>query len=204
MKLKYIFATTLFTSSILFGTDAWSGSYGKLSPINGTDSTYVITVPAQSIPSTAAELFEMTGSASKVVRVQEILVDTWNTAGGYASITYFNVYRRSSAASGGAATSVTPAKLDTNNSASSIVSSKYFTTAPTAGSLVDTLARILIYSVGMPIPWNRALFKADTPSQAITLRGASDYLTVGVTANAYNNGAYGTYLINVKFTESAN
>lgn len=204
MKLKSVFKILGIFAVVFAAARSHAGSYGKLSPINGTDASYVVAVTAQSIPGTASELFEISGSASKVVRIQEITVDTTNSP-SYGSWTYFNIFRRSTAATGGTSTSITPAKLDTNNSAASVGSSKYFSAAPTAGTLVDTLARVLVSSSGGPTyNSSRILFKADTPSQAITLRGTSDFMTVAVGANVYNNGLYGNYSLTVKFTESAN
>lgn len=199
------------THAAFSGTDAdytplavTSEGFLKTSPQNGRMASYIATtgkfVPAAS----PTDVFEMSGSSSKTIYIQEIVLVPANAGAGGANVYEAYLNRRSTASSGGTSTAITPQKLDTNNASSTIGVCKYFTANPTVGTLVGAVGHSMVQGgIGY---WggNATLFKADTPSQALVLRGTSEYLTVNLNGAVLSSSGTPYITIIVKFTEVTN
>ena len=151
-------------------------------------STSVNFTPA----ATATDVFTLTGSATKNIRIRRIVVDGIKTATSHEVV---QVIKRSTANSGG--TSTTPAAVphDSTNAAATAVARAY-TANPTLGTAVGTMLA------------KRVVFKATTPAnaqsvgagnifderfgdtnQAIFLRGTGEVLAVNLNGVTLTGGS---------------
>lgn len=203
------------TNAGLSGTDGdytpfatTSEGFLKTSPQNGRMASYVIATDKFTPAASPTDIFEMSGSSSKTIYIQEISFSLYNnTPAGYYHVLEAFLLRRSTASSGGTSSTLTPRLLDTNDSASTVNTCKVFTANPTVGTLVGTLAhRFSSACINYP-PYDSpcVLFKADTPSKALVLRGTSDFITLNFNG-AYLNTNGGTLyvIVHVKYTEVTN
>ena len=113
--------------------------YNSDGTYSGEKATYRAStiIPLVAAVTVNVPFFNIIGSASKLVAVRRIRVSGMTlTAVGYFTI---NVVRLSTASSGGTSTTLVSVQGDTNDPAATAVV-KAYTAAPTAGSLVGTLA----------------------------------------------------------------
>lgn len=147
-------------------------------------------VPASS----ATDIFTLTGSASKTIRVTRIEIAATTTSATPAVLDVL-LLKRSTADTGGTSTgSPTPVPHDSNNAAVSATVLAY-TANPTTGNLVGTairnqkLLQTLATSTATDFPQVDHLVWefGNRPSQALVLRGINDVLAInlaGATATA--------------------
>lgn len=178
-----------------------ASAIGEVEMRASTQASYVATTGKFAPAASPTDIFEMSGSSSKTIYIHEITVNTTTATAGGNLVVEAYINRRSTASSGGTATTITPQKLDTNNASSTVGVCKYFTANPTVGTLVGAVGYGAMTGCSGYAAGQYSLFKADTPSQAIVLRGTSDYLTINLNGGTlYSSGT--TYvLITVKFTE---
>jgi hypothetical protein len=179
---------------------------GVLSPIDGQKYTYsaakVGLVPAAS----ATDIFTITGSASKVIRVTHIEIWATTTSATPAALDIL-LLKRSTANSGGTSTSSpTPVPHDINAPAVSATVLAY-TANPTPGTLVgtairnsklfQTLATYTATDFPSPVPliWDFG----NRPGSAIILRGVNDVLAVNL--NSVTDTATASFDISCEWSE---
>lgn len=147
----------------------------------------------------ATDFGEISGSASKIIEIYEVAIGYGATSAGGATVNDFFLIKRSTAGSGGTATTLTNVPLDSTSAAATAVC-RNFTVNPTPGTSVGliSLARL---GANMPsgpviIAQPHIIFKADLSTPPIILRGVAEKLVLN------NNGvtiAGSSPLVQVQF-----
>lgn len=137
--------------------------------------------------SSAGDIFCISGSATKTIRVKGIRVSATASAAVNSAV---SIIRRSTLNTGGTPTSITPVPSDSNNPSATAVTTAY-ATAPTAGTTVG-----IVRSQKLPI--GTATSTGISPSPALfqfsvywdqpqVLRGVNEALCVDVDSTAGGN-----------------
>ena len=152
--------------------------------------TYSVGIPAFSPPATPTDLFTITGSASKTIRVTAITVGTVQTTAG---INRIYLLKRSAANTGGTSAAPTIVPHDSSNAAATATVLSYTVTG-TPGALVGNLS---IKNVNSSI-LATGINVSDTDmyprtcefelAQPITLRGVAQVLCVNFNGAALPAG----------------
>lgn len=157
-------------------TQPVSGSVTSV-PGDGTKQSYSAAATGIVTVANATDVFTITGSATKTVRITTISVSGTTTAGSGASIP-LAIIKRSTADSSGTPATSTNVPHDSNNAAATAVVKSY-TANPTLGTAVGTIrsARLEIPAVGgteQPVTYDFGT----RPAQAVVLRGTSEQLCI--------------------------
>lgn len=146
---------------------------------NGKKATYraAVLIPFVAAVTANVPFFLIEGSSTKTVIVKRITV----TGPSLTAVQYLavNVGKYSTAASGGTSTSAPMVPTDSNNAAATAAFVKYYTVAPTAGTLVGSIAsaRPLLQAtvaVATSLPPLLTFDFGDTPeTKGIVLRGTT-------------------------------
>ncbi len=159
---------------------------GSVPIVVSSDPTYSAGVSSLNVANSATDVFTITGSASKVIRVKRIEVFlTVNVALGGSQTIEVVLAKRSTANSGGTSTTPTVVPHDSTDSAGTAVVRAY-TANPTLGSLVGAVrcAKITAVSVNTTAPVARQVWDFGLPnSKPIYLRGTSEVLAVNLNGN---------------------
>lgn len=152
-----------------------------------TRATYSAAFQGASIALLATDVFTLTGSASKVIRVTR--VDIEFTGGGFA--VQVALLKRSTANSGGTSTPLTAVPHDSNDAAATATARQY-TVNPTTGTLVGPIdeGRVnspLTSSVTSPAPFE---WDANRPSKEIFLRGTNEVLAVNLIGTTLSGATF--------------
>jgi hypothetical protein len=193
--------TTTFTLNTYYGTLFPATNLGNvpvsLDEVNGTALSFGQKTPALSLPvvkaasptysasfigavtaAAATDIFTITGSATKTVRVTGIYLTGTQTTAGVVS---FQLVRRSTANTAGTSTTATAVSFDTSDSAATAVVRAY-TANPTLGTTVGTL--LAFQKAIVPAAFGssdvRPVFidLTQTGLKAIVLRGTSQVLAI--------------------------
>lgn len=155
--------------------------------------TYSASITNLAMAATPTDVFTITGSATKTVKITRIYLTGTQTTGDTSDVL---LIKRSTANTAGTSTTPTVVPYDSNNAAGTAVVRAY-TANPTLGTAVGTLAS---YSMFIPAPQpangnspfiTPDLFAVVRPSQPIVLRGTAQVLAINfnsvtVTGNAMN------------------
>ncbi|GHO99544.1 hypothetical protein KSF_095920 [Reticulibacter mediterranei] len=186
-----------------------SFSYGayQFSPVDGGKATYsaakVGLVPAGS----ATDIFTITGSASKIIRVTHIEITATTTSATPAALDVL-LLKRSAANTGGTSTgSPTPVPHDSTNAAVSATVLSYTANPSGLGALVGTAIRnskffqTLGTYTATDFPTKDSLIWdfGGRPGQAIVLRSAAEVLAINL--NAATATATASFDISIEWTE---
>lgn len=178
-----------------------SDSTGRLlvssSSTDGTKTTYSSTITALASAATATDIFTITGSGTKTVRVLRIEISSTQTLASTANIL---LIKRSAANTGG--TSTTPALIPHDSAdAAGTATVRAYTANPSAlGAAVGTIRVIRLDipatgSVGSsPVVWTFG----DLPGKSVVLRGTAEVLAVSL--NSVTLGG-GTFDLSIMWTE---
>ncbi len=181
-----------------------AGNNIPVSNLDTTRNTYRAAGVFVPFATSALQLFQIKGSATKTVRVKRIMAAP-TTATAAASISGY-LQRMSTAGTGGTAVTPTVAKMDSGNStAATAVVTHYTTAAQSVGTTAD--GPLSQFVLGMPIvsvptvtipSGMQTIFpEGGAPiGQAIVLRGTSDYLAVvNTTPATFANAVSMSYMI---------
>jgi hypothetical protein len=162
---------------------------------DGLKATYSASIVGLVPVASCTDLFTITGSASKTVRVSRITVTATQTTSGQIDVA---LIKRSTANSSGTSTSPTVIPHDSNSAAGSATIRAY-TLNPTLGNTVGTMKARKVF-VGSTVA-NSDEFITDfgvRNSQAIVLRGTSQVLSVNLNGVTITGGSFN---ISVEWTE---
>jgi hypothetical protein len=146
----------------------------------GQKATYSGTMIAQAAAANATDIFTITGSATKTVRVLRVGVSGIATAVGTQVV---NLIKRSTANTAGTSAGVTAVSHDSTNAAASATVLQY-SANPTLGTAVGTVrSAALPFGAAAAVgggekEWNFS----DNNDQAIVLRGTSQVLALNLNA----------------------
>lgn len=140
-------------------------------------ASYIAFTPTFSPGATPQDIFSISGSATKLIRVLSFYLSTGQTAAGVNS---WQIVRRSTANSGGTSAAVTPIRSDLNDPAQTALVLQY-TANPTAGTLVGNawagqVGAVTPTTAGVPGLVGFYVNFTEDLGKAIILRSASDVL----------------------------
>lgn len=168
------------------------------SPIDGGKATYRASIGALASAASATDIFTLTGSASKTVRVTRLEISGQQTTAAAAQVV---VLIRSTADTSGTHSAPTAVPHDSNSPAASATVLAY-TANPTTGSLVGNIYESYVFlaapataTVGSD---KVVLDYGSRPAQAIVLRGTSQVLAINLAGVTVTGGAFD---INIEWTE---
>ncbi len=170
-------------------------------PVDGTKATYSAAVTAQA-PTAAAttDIFMLIGSATKTVKVTSLRIS--GQIATTAIYVEYQLFKRSTADTGGTATTLTAVPLDSANAAATAVASTFASTGPTVGTPVGQIAAVRVslpitgtVSVNQPI----VLIGPGGPSQVVTLRGVAQCLCINCNTKTF--GTAPLFDIDLTWTE---
>jgi hypothetical protein len=170
-------------------------------PSDGTKATYCASITGLASAASATDIFTITGSATKVVRVNRIRVSATQNTVGYTDIL---LVKRSTANTVGTSTAPTIVSNDSNNPAGTAVVRAY-TANPTLGTAVGTMRSNKIL-INTPVPSNAQTAGTQWPvdwtfgelGQSIVLRGVAQVLAVNLNGVTLAGSSFD---IAIEFTE---
>lgn len=173
---------------------AISGSVSN-SPVDGSKSTFSAAATGLTVAANATDIFTITGSATKTIRIISLEISATQTTAGNVSLL---VLKRSTANAAGTSTTLTNVRYDATHPAATAVVRSY-TANPTLGTLVGNIksARFFI-STGTTLPTILRYEFGKGPSQAIILRGTNEVLAVNLNGVSV---AGSNFSINIEWTE---
>ncbi len=190
VQLSGIVPTTLIPQDLY----SWGNNALSVSQTDLNKPTYSAT-NIFTAANLATDIFTLTGSATKTIRVSRITISGTRTT---ATATALFLLKRSTANTGGTSTTLTGVPHDSQNAAATAVARSY-TANPTLGTLVGNIKTLQLYmptTTGVvgenTIEWGKR------PGQTIVLRGTGQVLSVnlnGVTV------AGNSFSISIEWTE---
>lgn len=143
----------------------------------------------------ATDVFTISGSATKTIKIYRIYYVMTATAGANATV---RLIRRSSLNTGGTSVLVTSIAHDTNNAAATAVIRSY-TANPTLGTTVgDLRIQNLYISGGGTIGAGPFIYESITQDQPLVLRGTSQLIAINMNAATFAGNVCRAW---VEFTE---
>jgi hypothetical protein len=174
-----------------------NGNLGvSATPVDGVKQTYSAVINNLAVAATPTDIFTITGSNSKTIRVTKIEIDATRTTAGSVDAL---LIKRSTANTGGTSAAATAVPHDSNNAAASATVLSY-TANPTLGTAVGTLRTTKMFiatttTAGAEhVEWDFG----NRPGQAIVLRGTSQVLAINLNSVAVAGSSFDIY---VEWTE---
>ena len=163
--------------------------------VDGQRPTYSSSVISLAAANNATDIFSITGSASKTVRVTRIGICATQTTAGYVTL---QLAKRSSVNSTG--TAITAVPHDSSSSSATALVQSYTANPGSLGALVGYVRSLKLFAPTTTTAGvNTEEFDfGNTPSQAIVLRGASQVLAINLNATTYAGNNFSLY---VEWTE---
>lgn len=162
---------------------------------SSTRTTYSAAVAALAPASSATDIFTITGSSTKTVRIMSISITGTQTTAAQRDII---LLRRSTANSGGTSSVVAITSHDPQSAPATAVVRSY-TANPTLGTLVGRVrARKLLVSTTSGTSGEFAVDFGTRPSQAMVLRGEGQVFAVNLNGITSTGGSFN---ISVEWTE---
>lgn len=175
--------------------DAQVDSNGRLLavsiPIDGTKDTFSACALAFTAANSATDIFTITGSASKTIRVTKIEITASQTTAGSNNVV---VLKRSTANSAGTSTTLTNVKHDSNN-ASATATVRSYTANPTTGTLVGNI-RVDKMQIATALLTSQVITHdfGNRPSQSIVLRGTGEVLAINLNATTITGNNFNIFI----------
>lgn len=164
--------------------------------VDGYKATYSATSTALALATTPTDVFTLTGSATKTVRITRFYLTGTQTTGNTSNVL---IIKRSTANTAGTSTTPTVVPYDSNNAAATAVARAY-TANPTLGTAVGTMASYAFY-IPAPQPANANspfvapdLFAAVRPASGIVLRGAAEVLAVNFNSTTVTGSSINIFI----------
>lgn len=168
---------------------AGTNTIGSVIEADGTTATYEAGFSGLAMAATATDVFTITGSASKTIKVRKLNFSCTQTTGAYQNVV---LLKRSTANTGGTSTTLTNVPLDSANAAATGTVQTY-TANPTLGTLVGNLRvekvpmgtnTIQVGGGATPPGTNQGAFQwsYETRGQPLILRGTAQVLSVNLAA----------------------
>lgn len=166
-------------------------------PVDGIRQTFSAAVNGLVSGTAATDIFTITGSGTKTIRVLRIQLSGTQTLS--ASVNVFLV-KRSSANTGGTSTTLTLVPHDSNNSAATATVRSYTVNPTVLGTTVGSLRteRLTIPAPAALIDDDIVWSFGDRPGQAIVLRGTAEVLAINLAGTTVAGSSLD---ISIEFTE---
>jgi hypothetical protein len=156
-------------------------------PIDGQKATYSagFTFTAAGTPT---DVVTLTGSATKTIKITRIELVATQTTAAMREILFI---RRSTANTGGTTTTITPAKMDTNNPSATAVLVSYSVNPTAVGTIAGTIKQLKSWIPATNTQANYLTYDFGTrPEQAITLRGTTDIFVINLNSATSNGNSF--------------
>lgn len=179
------------------------GGSGSTVIAPGTIATYMSSDPLFTPAANATDIWTMTGSSTKTVKILRLCITYTGTNSGSG---IFFLLRRSSANSGGTSATTTAAKMDTNDGASTCSINSYTANPSALGSTAAQLACLSLTPIGSINYFYTSgfgdiqIFNYDMTGQPLILRGTSDILAINCNGTTPTGGTV-KLSVRVIFTE---
>lgn len=151
-------------------------------PSDGAKKTYSAAISGLVSAASATDIFAITGSASKTIRILSVGVGGTTSAGSGITVN-MTLVKRSSADTAGTSTTLTNVPYDSANGAATAVV-KAYTANPTLGA---TVGSVLADRLSLPTAGaggqggNAAVYNfGNRPGQSVVLRGAAEQLCINL------------------------
>jgi hypothetical protein len=162
-----------------------------------TPKTYSATIAALAVASSATDVFTISGSGTKTVRILSLHISGTRTSAGFID---FFILKRSTANSGGTSTARTAVSHDSTDSAATATVLAY-TANPTLGTLVGNMysTKYFISSNASSAPGEKAGIElSDFFGKQVILRGTGEVLSINLNAITIAGSSFN---ISVTWTE---
>ena len=156
-------------------------------PVDGNKTTYSATATSLVLVTGATDFFTITGSATKTIKVTRVYVSGTRSSSNSHNI---RLLKRSTANTGGTSTAPAVVPHDSTNAAGTAVVRAY-TANPTLGTLVGIMKVMKAFiNAAATGASDKFCYEAVRPSQAITLRGTSEVLSLSLGAEAISSADF--------------
>ena len=161
------------------------------SPIDGQKATYSANVTGLVPAIAATDVFTLTGSATKTIRVTKVGLSGTQTTAGPINI---QLIKRSTANSAGTSAAASAMPHDSNSAAATATALSY-TANPTLGTVIGTMrsSKLFLPTVtGAPqfLEW----LLGSGPAQAVVLRGVSQVLAINLNGATLAGSGFDFYI----------
>lgn len=165
-------------------------------PVDGNKATYSAGVTGLVPAATATDIFTITGSASRTIKITRVAVSATQTTGGTVNV---SLLKRSTANTAGTSTAVAAVAHDSTSAAATATVLAY-TANPTLGTIVGSAIRTnkLFVSTATATGDDKVWTFGDRPSQCPVLRGTTQVIAVNLNATTVTGGSFA---INIEWTE---
>ena len=161
-------------------------------------ATFSVSINGLALAALATDVFTITGSASKTIRVTQVRFSAVQTTASQVGVV---LLRRSTADTGGTSTAPTAVSYDTNNAAATATLAAY-TANPTTGTLVGNLYGQRVFVPGAATASDAQGLSetfGDFGQQPLVLRGVAQQLAINLAGVTVTGGSAN---ITVEWTES--
>ena len=167
-------------------------------PLDGQRVTYSTSITGLVAAATPTDIFTISGSASKVVRITRISISaTQNTSGARDVL----LIKRSAVNTGGTSTSLSGVPHDSASPGDTVTVLAYTANPTSLGAAVGTVRsrRIQLLAANVTNPLESIIWEfGNRPSQAMVLRGTSQILAINLNAVTSSNNLFD---IDIEWTE---
>ena len=187
-----------FSAIQAFKVDQTTPGTTNLVSLAAPPATYSAAIVGLTVAATATDIFTLTGSATKTVRVSRILVNGVQTTAAQVNVL---LIRRSTADTLGTSTAPTAATYDTTNAAATATALAY-TANPTLGTTVGTASARRVFIPGAATASDAQgleIVSGDVGQQLMTLRGIAQVLAVNLGGVTVVGGSLN---VTIEWTES--
>jgi hypothetical protein len=163
---------------------------------NATNPTYSTGIIGLNVAGAATDIFTITGSATKTIKIKHLSIDGTQTTASNLNV---QLVKRSTANTGGTSTTLTVASYDSTNAAATAVVRSY-TANPTVGTLVGIIHAEKLFTPTTTTVGDELSFpsKASENAQDITLRGTSEVLAINLNGATVGGSSFN---IDITWTE---
>lgn len=159
-----------------------------LTPVDGIKTTYSASANAITMAGSPTDMFVITGSATKTIRILKIRFTGSTTANG-GVLSDVLLIKRSTDNTGGTSATLTRVPHDSNNAAATAVARSYTANPTTLGTAVGTVrAERFRYTNSGGITQIAEWDFGDRPGQGIVLHGTAQILAVNLNGVSVSNG----------------
>jgi hypothetical protein len=163
----------------------------SLAEVDGQKSTYSFSITGLVAVASATDLFTITGSATKTVRITRLEISGQSTTAGAVQVI---LLKRSTANLTGTSTAPTLVPHDNTAVAATATVLAYTANPGTLGTLVGNIRAeyMFLAAPGTATVTSEKLFMdfGTRPSQAVILRGVGDVLAINLNAATITGGAF--------------
>lgn len=168
-------------------------------PANALAATYAAAVNGLALAATATDIFTISGSATKTIRIAKISINGIQTTASQVGIV---LLRRSTANVGGTLTAPAMVSHDSLNAAATAVIAAYTANATTLGTLVGNIFSERLFVPGAATATDAqgiSLMFGDAGEQPPTLRGTAQVIAVNLAGVSVVGGSAN---ISIEWTEA--